>query len=140
MKRITVITVTAFLLLPGVAFAQEGEKHMKNHKQDVQMGKLHRMMPMYAQAQAKINDALEKGDASTVAKETRKILATIPDLKRAKPHKNLQELKAMGKIASAFEEDIRNTAALAKEKEFTKARVAFEKAQKRCNECHVKFR
>ena len=104
------------------------------------MAKLHKMMPMYARAQVKINAAMEKEDSATVVKETRKILATIPDLKKAKPHKNLRELKAMGKIAAEFEKDVGNTVALAKKFEFAGARIAFENAQKRCNECHVKFR
>ena len=140
MKRLAAITATAFLLFPGVVFARGGENHQHIHKGNGQMAKLHKMMPMYAQAQAKINAALEKRDAATVAKETRKILATIPDLKKAKPHKNLQELKAMRRIASAFEEDVRRTASLVKKSDFTGAGVAFENAQRHCNECHVKFR
>ena len=52
------------------------------------MDKLHKMMPMYAQSQAKINEALLNEDVETVKNETGMILATIPDLKNAKPHKN----------------------------------------------------
>lgn len=140
MKRLTAVTATAFFLLQGVVFAYEGEDHQKMHKGNGQMAKLHKMMPMYAQAQAKIIAALEKGDSATAEKEIRKILATTPDLKKAKPHKSLKELKAMGKIASAFEEDVRSTAALVKKRNFAGAEVAFENAQRHCNECHVKFR
>ena len=99
---LAIIVVSAFLLLAGVVFALESENHQQMHEGNGQMGKLHKIMPMYAQAQAQINAALEKRDAATVARETGKILATIPDLKKAKPHKNLRELKAMGRIASAF--------------------------------------
>jgi aldehyde:ferredoxin oxidoreductase len=140
MKILAAMTATACLLLTGVVFAHEGENHQEMHKGSGQMAKLHKMMPVYARSQAKINEALEKRDAATVAKETGKILATIPDLKKATPHKNVRELKAMRKIASAFEGNVRETAELAKKKDFTGARVAFENAQKRCNECHVKFR
>jgi len=135
-----VIIVSAILLIQSLAFAHEGEKHSKSHKEDTHMGNLHKMMPMYAQAQAKITAAMEKKDAATAEKEIGKILATMPDLKNAKPHKNLKALKAMRKIASAFEEDIRSTSALIEKRDFSGASVAFENAQRRCNECHVKFR
>lgn len=138
MKRAAII-ISVILLIQGWAFAHEGENH-SSRKEDAQMGKLHKMMPMYAHAQAKINAALEKGDAATAEKEIGKILATTSDLKKAKPHKNLKELKAMRKTASAFEEDVRTTAAMVKKRDFSGAAVAFENAQRRCNECHVKFR
>ena len=92
MKRVA-ITISAILLLQGCAFAHEGENHALSHKENAAMAKLHKMMPMYARAQAKINAALEKEDAATVTQETRKILATIPDLKKAKPHKNAPKTK-----------------------------------------------
>ena len=107
---------------------------------DEEMARQHRMMGMYAQAQAKIAGALEKRDAATVETETRKLLATIPDLKKAKPHKNLKERKIFQKIASAFEGDVKTTSALAKKRDFPGAKAAFTKAQKRCDECHAKFR
>jgi hypothetical protein len=140
MKRFTAITATVFFLHQGLVFAYEGEDHQQMHKVNGTMARLHKIMPMYAQAQARINAALEKRDAAMVEKETGKILATITDLKKAKPHKNLQELRAMRRIASAFEEDVRKTALLIKKRDFSGAAVAFENAQRHCNECHVKFR
>ncbi len=140
MKMIMAISACVGLLTQSAAFAHEGQNHLKAHKEDAQMEKLHKMMPMYSQAQAKISEALEKGDSATVESETGKILATTPDLKKSKPHKNLKEVKTMRKIASAFERDIKNTAVLVKKRDFTGAKGAFAKAQKRCNECHVKFR
>lgn len=139
MKR-TVIVISAILLIQGWAFANEGENHSKNHKKDVQMDKLHKMMPMYAQAQANINEALINGDAATIKKETGKILATITDLKNAKPHKNIKQISAFRKIASAFAGDVKKTAAMAKTGDFAGAKDAFQFAQMRCNECHEKFR
>jgi cytochrome c556 len=140
MKRVAAITIFAFLLVQGVAFAQEGEKHGGKHMADPRMQKLHDMMPMYAMTLAKINVALEKGDAATVELETGKILATTSDLKKAKPHKNLKEHKSLREIASAFEGEVKATIAMSKKGDFTGAKAAFAKAQKKCDECHAKFR
>lgn len=140
MKMFTIMAACAFLLAQGVVFAHEGEKHSEGHEESAQMNKLHKMMPMYAQAQAKINEALTNGDAATIKEETGKILATIPDLKNAKPHKNMKQIATFRKIASAFAGDIKKTAVLAKTGDFGGAKDAFQVAQIRCDECHKKFR
>jgi cytochrome c556 len=140
MKRVAAITIFAFLLIQSGAFAQEGGKHGGKHKADPQMQKLHDMMPMYAQIQAKINEAIEKGDAAAVEAETGKILAPTPELKKAKPHKNLKEIKTLRKIASAFEGEVKATAAQSKKGDFAGAKAAFANAQKKCDDCHAKFR
>lgn len=139
-KRVVTTMIVAFLLAQGWAWAHEGETHEMRHKGDEQMQKLHHIMPMYAQAQAKINEALAKKDAETTKAETEKILATITDLKKAKPHKNLKEIEAFRKIAAAFAGDVKKTAVLAKNGDFVGATGAFQSAQGRCNECHAKFR
>ena len=140
MKKVMVTAACAILLAQGAVYAHEGEKHQGRHKADAQMERLHKMMPVYAQIQAKISEAIEKGDGAAVEAETGKILATTPDLKKAKPHKNLKELKTFRRIATAFEGEIKETAALAKKGDFTGARAAFANAQKKCDECHAKFR
>jgi cytochrome c556 len=132
--------IFTFLLAQGGAFAHEGESHDNEHKADAQMQKLHHIMPMYAQAQAKIDEALTTRDAAMIKAETGKILATLPDLKNAQPHKNLKQIATFRKIASAFAGDVKKTAALAKAGDFGGAKNAFRFAQARCNECHQKFR
>lgn len=140
MKKVMTTMACAILLVQGGAFAHEGEKHQGKQKDAAQMNKLHKMMPMYAQIQAKINEALEKGDKAAVEAETGKILATTSDLKTAKPHKNIKQIAAFRKIASAFAGDVKATAALAKKGDFTGAGAVFANAQKKCDECHAKFR
>lgn len=139
MKKTTVMAACALALIHGGAFAHEGEKHGTKH-QDAQMDKFHKMMPMYAQVQANINSALEKGDAATVEAEAEKILTTIPDLKKSKPHKNLKKIGTFRKIADAFSAEVTATAALVKKGDIAGAKTAFKKAGERCNECHAKFR
>jgi len=104
------------------------------------MQKLHKMMPMYAMALSKLEAALEKGDLPAVESEAGKILATAPDLKRAKPHKNIKQLKTFRSIAAGFEKDVKETAELAKKGDFANARIAFQKAETKCATCHAKFR
>ncbi|MCM2359066.1 MAG: cytochrome c [Geobacteraceae bacterium] len=140
MKRVMAITICAFLLIQGGAFAQEGEKHEKKHKANAQMQKLHDMMPMYGMALAKVEAALEKKDPVAVETEAGKMLATTANLKKAKPHKNLKQLKTFRSIAAGFESDLKETVALAKKGDFAKARDAFKKAEAKCAECHAKFR
>jgi len=139
MKKATMLMVWAFLLTHGSAFAHGGEEHGTNHSA-AQMDRFHKMMPMYAQVQAKINEALEKGDTAAVGVEAEKILATLPDLKKSKPHKNLKKIDTFKKIADAFGADVRTTANMAKNGNLTGAGVAFRKAEERCKECHAKFR
>lgn len=140
MKKVAALTTCAFLLMQGGAFAHEGEKHEKTHKTDAQMQKLHDMMPTYAVALAKLEGALEKGDPAAVEAEGGKLLATTPDLKKAKPHKNLKQLKTFRRIAAGFENDVKETVELAKKGDFVKAKSAFKKAEAKCAECHAKFR
>jgi hypothetical protein len=140
MKRAVVITISAFLLIHGRAFAHEGEMHGHEHQADAQMQKLHAMMPMYAVEQSKVEAALEKGDPAAVEIEAGKMLASVPDLKRSKPHKNLKQLKIFRSIAAHFENDLKETVALAKTGAFVKAKVVFKNAEAKCVECHAKFR
>ncbi|KAF0217122.1 MAG: hypothetical protein FD174_3423 [Geobacteraceae bacterium] len=140
MKKIIAITFSAVLLIQSGAFAHEGEKHEKKHKANAQMQKLHDMMPMFAAAQANVEKALEKGDSASVEAEAGKMLATAPDLKKAKPHKNLKLPKTFRNIAAGFESDLKETVELAKKGDFTKAKAAFQKAEAKCTECHAKFR
>lgn len=131
--------VCVLAMIHGSAFAHGVEKHGKNHR-DAQMDRFHKMMPMYAQAQAKINEALNKGDAAAAEAEAEKILATIPDLKKSKPHKNLEKIATFKKIADAFGADVTTTADMAKKGDLAGAKTSFRKAEERCNECHAKFR
>lgn len=140
MKRAAAITACAFMLIQGAAFAHEGEKHGGKQKTDAQMQKLHDMMPMYGAALANVEKALEKKDAAAVEAEAGKMLATTPDLKKAKPHKNLKQLKTFRNIAAGFESDLKETVELAKKGDFVKAKTAFGKAESKCAECHAKFR
>jgi len=140
-KKIETVVIAGFLLfsVAGVVAAQEGMEHDRMHMDEV-MVKQHHMMYMYAQAQAKINESLRKGDAKVAEVEARKILETIPALKAATPHKNLKERKALRQIAAAFEADVKKTVAAAKKGDFAGAKSAFAKAEERCNQCHSKFR
>jgi cytochrome c556 len=140
MKRVAVITICAFLLIQGGAFAHEGNKHGKEHKADAQMQKLHDMMPMYAVALSKVEAALEKREPSAVETEAGRMLSTAPDLKKAKPHKNLKQLKTFRSIAAGFEKDLKETVDLAKKGDFVKAKTAFMRAEAKCAACHAKFR
>ena len=140
MNKIAVITCCIFLLIQGGALAHEAEEHGKNYKTGAQMQKLHDMMPMYATVLAKLEAALEKGDAAAVEAEGEKLLATTPDLKKSKPHKNLKQLKMFRSIASDFEGDLKETVKLAKKGNFAKASAIFMKVEAKCGECHDKFR
>ncbi|MBI1919510.1 MAG: cytochrome c [Geobacter sp.] len=141
MKRISVITISALLLIQGGALAHEGEKHeQKTHKTDAQMQKLHGMMPTYGAALAKVEQALEKKDAAAVEAEAGRMLATTPDLKKSKPHKNIKQLKTFRSIAAGFEGDLKETVDQAKKGDFAKAGAAFKKAEAKCAQCHAKFR
>ena len=140
-KNVATAVIAGFQLfsVAGVVAAQEGMEHGRMNM-DEAMVKQHHMMDMYAQAQAKINESLQKSDVKAVEAEALKILETIPALKAATPHKNLKERKSLWQIAAAFEADIKKTVAAAKKGNFAGAKSAFAKAEERCNQCHSKFR
>lgn len=140
LKKISAITACLLLLAHGGAFAQEGGKHKKGHTANARMQKLHDMMPMYGVALSKLETALEKGDPAAVETEAGKMLATTPDLKRAKPHKNVKQLAKFKSIAAGFENDLKQTVEIAKTGDLQKARGAFKKAEEKCAECHALFR
>lgn len=114
-KNVLTAVIAGFLIfcVAGVVAAHEGMEHGSKHM-DEAMVKQHNMMDMYAQAQSKINESLQKSDAKAVEAEARKILVTISALKAATPHKNLNERKALQQIAAAFEADVKKTVAAAK--------------------------
>ncbi|MBJ6800812.1 cytochrome c [Geomonas propionica] len=133
------IVAAAFLLSYAVADAHENHEHVKHHT-DVQMAKLHKMMPRYAKAQALIQASLEKGDVKGVVKQADYILSTTADLKKSTPHKNVEKLNEFQGLAGDLEHDIRGLADAAKKGDLEGARAAFASAARQCNSCHAKFR
>ena len=139
MKRVLAIIICASLLVQGGALAHEGEMH-EAHKDDPYMQKLHDMMPKYAIASTKLETALEKKDVAAVEAEAGKMLATVSQLKKSKPHKNLSQLKTYRSIAASFERDLKETVELAKKGDFAKSYTTFKNVEAKCAECHAKFR
>ncbi|MHC1697927.1 MAG: cytochrome c [Geobacteraceae bacterium] len=128
-----------FVSVSGVVAANEGMEHGNMHREEA-MAKQHKMMGQYAMAQWKINESLRKRDTKAVEIEAGKMLVTIPVLKAMTPHKNLKDQNALPRIAAAFESDLKTLTAKAKKGDLTGAKAAFSKAEKRCDECHAKFR
>lgn len=126
--------------LYGVAFAHGTEMHGEMAKTDMQMHKLHAMMPTFAVASAKLKLALEKGNATAVAAEARKILVALPDLKKSQPHKNVAQREIFVKFATNLEKSVTTTVSLAKKGDLAGARTAFKKAEDTCAACHAIFR
>lgn len=132
--------VLVMSILHGVAFAHEAEMHGGIEKADMQMHKLHAMMPIFAVASAKLKLALEKGDVTAVAAEAGKILVAVPDLKKSQPHKNIDEREKFVEFAANLEKTVTTTVRLAKKGDLAGARTAFKKAESTCAACHALFR
>lgn len=130
--------VLVMLTFYGVAFAREAEMH--GEKADMQMHKLHAMMPIFAVASAKLKLALEKGDVMAVAAEAEKILVALPDLKKSQPHKNIDQREKFVEFAANLEKTVTTTVSLARKGDLAGARTAFKKAEETCAACHVVFR
>lgn len=124
----------------GLAFAHGAEKHNKSVSADVQMQKLHAMMPMFSVASAALESAIEKQDSTAVHIETGKILTAIPDLKKSKPHKNIKQKKKFIELATNLETALNATASLANNNDFSGAMSSFRKIEETCAACHAKFR
>lgn len=138
-------TITALCLvlglfaISGLAFAHGTEKHDKMLA-DPQMKKLHAMMPMFSITTAKIEAAIEKGDVTSVEVEAGKIVAALPDLKKSKPHKNINQKKKFVEMVTKLETAVNLTVSLAKKGDFTGANTTFKQVEEACAACHAKFR
>ncbi len=132
--------VLGSLTINSVAFAHGTEKHGNTATADVQMKKLHEMMPMFSMASAKLEAALEKGDAAEAEVEAGKIIAAVPDLKKSKPHKNAKLRKMFVEQAISLGTATTTTVTLAKSGDFAGAKAAYKKIEKACATCHAKFR
>jgi len=130
-----IVSFTVFRPVPVHALMEHSGMHAEVH-----MAAQHRLMATYAQAQAKIKEALEKANAEVVQNEIKKLLATIPELRKVTPHKNRKGQKAIERIAAAFEADLKTTAARAAKRDLAGARKAFGKVEEKCAACHAKFR
>lgn len=136
----TLNLVVGLSFLQGIAFAHGTEKHGKTSAADIQMKKLHAMMPTFSIASAELEKALEKGDLAAVEAEADRIFASIPDLKKSKPHKNINQRKKFVALATSLDETLTTTTDLAKKSDFSGAKDAFKKVEEICAACHAKFR
>ena len=127
--------VLGLLAMNGQSFGHGTEKHHAAQT-DVQMKKLHAMMPMFSQASARLETSLEKGDIAAVEAEAGKMLAALPDLKKAKPHKNIKKKKEFAGLATNMEIALVHTVDLAKRGDIAGAKSAFKKIEEIC----AKFR
>ncbi|OGU00779.1 MAG: hypothetical protein A2079_03610 [Geobacteraceae bacterium GWC2_48_7] len=131
------LLVSGTFALSGLAFAHGTEKHDKAATTDAQMKKLHAMMPMFSIASAKLEIAIEKGDAVTVEREAGKILKAMPDLKSTKPHKNVNQRKQYIDLANDLEAAVNSTVFLAQKGDFPETKAVFKKVEDVCAACHA---
>lgn len=136
---ILILAVGALTLSEG-AFAHGTEKHGITATGAAQMKKLHAMMPMFSVASAKLEAALDRGDAAGVEAEAGAIIAALPDLKKSKPHKNVRQQKKFVELAGNLGSAATATADLSKKGDFAGAMVAFKQVEEVCAACHAKFR
>jgi len=127
------------MVFNGSAFAHGQETHTKEHGSVKQMKRLHTAMQLYEAAQVRIDAAFEKGDLKTTEEEIGRMLKTIPDLKKARPHKGLKHLAAYKRLAADFDADLRQVLTLARQDNLNGAKQAFSRATQKCASCHATF-
>lgn len=132
--------VIGFVVQQGAAFAHGTEMHGKMKPADARMKKLHAMMPMFSLTAASLESALEKGDKVAAEAEGAKIVTALPDLKKSKPHKNVNQKKVFIEMATGLETAVTATVNLAKNDDFVSARDSFKQVEAVCAACHAKFR
>jgi soluble cytochrome b562 len=134
------LSVGILTINPSEAFAHGTEKHDKTSAADIQMKKLHAMMPMFSMASAELESAIEKGDATAAKTQADRILAAVPGLKMSKPHKNVKQRTKFVGLATQLQETVAATADLANKGDIAGAKAAFKKVEETCAACHAKFR
>jgi cytochrome c556 len=132
--------VATLAVAAGIAFAHGQEHHTTEHTSDAQMRKLHAMMQQCGAAQTRIEGAFAKGDCTAAEKEIAGMIKAIPDLKKTRPHKGLNHLEALKKLAVDFDADLRQSLTLAKQGDLNGARQAFSRSREKCAACHALFR
>lgn len=132
--------VVGSLTLCGIASAHGTEKHGKKADADAQMKKFHAMMPMFSATTANMEAALEKGDVVALEVEAGKITAALPDLRKSKPHKNINQRKKFAGMANSLGTAVAATVDLAKKGDFAGAKGAFKRVEAACAACHATFR
>lgn len=134
------VVLSAGMLLIKPIDVSAHSKDSRGGTMDVQMKKLHAMMPMLSVASAELESALEKGDATAAKVQADKILAAVPDMKKSRPHKNAKQRKKFVELAINFEKTVSSTADLIKKDDLAGAKAAFKKIEEACAACHAKFR
>lgn len=140
-SRIVLISIiTGTIFMPSLLQAHGGKTHDKDMMKDPQMRKLHAMMPVFSVASGRLEMAIDKTDLASVEAEAGKILHSIPDLKKSKPHKNLKNRKKFVELAGVLETSLNETVAAAKQGDFPGAKRGFLKVEESCANCHAGFR
>jgi cytochrome c556 len=137
----TTIAITCLMLgtsvLSGVAFAHGTGKHAPA---DAQMKKLHAIMPMFSVALAEMETALDNGRIADVEIHGSKIVSAVPDLKKSKPHKNINQRKGFVELAAVLNTSVVSTVESAKTGDFVAAKATFKQIEQTCAECHATYR
>lgn len=133
-----VLSAGTLLIEPIETFAHGKNPH--DGGSDAGMNKLHAMMPLFSQASAELESAIEKGDAAAAKAQSEKILAAVTDLKKSRPHKNVKQRKKFVQLATKLDETVTLTVDLASKGDFAGAKTSFKKVEATCAACHAKFR
>jgi soluble cytochrome b562 len=131
------------LLMNGKAIAHSQDNHGMqgaSAADELQMKKLHAMMPMFSLASANLETALNKGESGAALSEAQKIITEIPDLKKSKPHKNVKQQGKFVELAVHLGTTVSETVNLAKKGDFAGAKAAFKRVEETCATCHTRFR
>ncbi len=140
MKYLFRTTLWVVLTASVVSSAYAHGTDLRGDHIDAQMKKLHAIMPIFSLASAELELAIVKGDASAAKVQADKILAAVPDLIKSIPHKNKKQISAFRSIAARFSDDVMNCRGLVEKGNFREAHTAFITIEKRCTECHARFR
>ena len=137
---ITLALALLATVLCTTAFAHGTDTHGAMVPADIQMKKLHAMMPIFSIASAELESAIQRADAAGAKVQAERILAEVPDLKKSRPHKNLKLRKKFVELATALEVTVASTADMAAKGDFASSTIAFKKVEKTCTACHATFR
>ena len=126
--------------LSADAFAHGKAEHGTMMTDDVQMQKLHTMMPMFSKTCAELESAIKKNDRTTVKNCTVKMLAALPDLRETKPHKNVKQRKTYVEMVNKLEVAVKSTTNQINQGNSKGAKESFTMIEEMCVQCHAKFR
>lgn len=129
-----VVMLVAIALSVGTACAGEELPHIDR---DEAFSSVRLMMPLFAQLQQDIGEALSSRRPDAVQEAVNRLVSMVPTIKYGPAHRNMDRLKTMGRVADPFRDRLEEISVQVRYGNYSAADRAFRTARSGCTACHA---